>query len=273
MSNTTSPIRSEMVTVTPAMAIRWLENANIRNRKLSQNHINKLARDIKNGQWKLTHAGIAFDPNGVLLDGQHRLWAIVESETPIDLMVFYNVPNEALMAIDCGKSRNVVDVLKLSNKDGYITSSHTSTLRALLGGYGAAPTLTQRETSEQLANFRSAIDFAVKHLSSCRFRGICNAATRAVIARAWYSADPEKLIHFCDILTSGIVGHTPAATVLVSLQQYLLTTRDSSSAARRERYGKTERALKAFLNAEALSKLVTSNSELFPLPQDARKSA
>ena len=273
MSNTTSPIRSEMVTVTPAMAAGWLENANIRNRKLCQNHVNRLARDMKNGHWKVSHEGIAFDPHGVLLDGQHRLWAIVESNTAVDLMVFYNVSAEALLVINGGKARTVVDIIKLANKDGYVTAGHTSTLRALLGGLGTAPTLTHQETSEKLAQFRSAIDFAVSHLSCCRFQGICNASTRAVIARAWYSVDHNELIRFCDILVSGIVGHIPSAAVLVSLQQFLLTTKDGSAATHRERYGKTERALKAFLNGESISKLVTSTTELFPLPQERRKSA
>lgn len=271
--STTPSMYSEMVTITPAMALKWLENSNIRNRPLSQNHINKLARDMKNGHWKQTHAGIAFDPSGVLLDGQHRLWAIVESETTQSMMVVYNVPKNAVMFIDSGRSRTVVDILKLSNRDGNISSHHTSTLRAMLGGYGASPTLTVQETSELLAKHRDAIEFSVKHLSYCHSKGICNAITRAVIARAWYSVDHERLIHFCDILTSGIVGHIPSATVIVALRQSLMLTQDSAAAARRERYGKTQRALRAFLNEESIVKLLSANKELYPLPDEQRKTA
>ena len=273
MTTSTPSMHSVTIKITPAMALDWLENANIRNRPLSQNHINKLARDMKNGQWKLTHEGIAFDPNGVLLDGQHRLWAIVESETAIDMLVFYNVPKDAVMAINGGRARTVVDILKLANRDGNLSSHHTSTLRAMLGGYGALPTLTPQETSESLAHHRAAVDFAVKHLSCCRFKGICNATTRAVIARAWYSVDPDRLIQFCDILTSGIIGYIPSAAAIVALRQSLLVNKDSSAAARRERYGKTERALRAFLNDEPISKLVSANKELYPLPEETRKIA
>jgi hypothetical protein len=261
------------MTVTPQTALEWLENANSRNRPLSQNHINKLARDMKNGQWKLTHEGIAFDPNGVLLDGQHRLWAIVESETAIQTLVFYNVASDSVLTINGGRPRTVVDILKIANRDGHLSNSHTSTLRAMLGGYGTLPTLTPQETSEILAIHREAIDFAVKHLSYCRSQGICNATTRAVIARAWYSSDHDRLVQFCDILTSGIVGYIPSATAMMALRHYLMMTKDSSAGARRERYGRTERALRAFLNDESIAKLVAANKELYPLPEETRKIA
>jgi hypothetical protein len=261
------------MTITPAKALEWLENANIRNRPVCQSHVNKLARDLKSGQWRPTHEGIAFDVHGVLLDGQHRLWAIVESRTPLQTLVFYNVPRDSIMVINGGRIRTVVDRLKLANRDGNVSSHHTSTLRAMLGGYGALPTLTVQETSEVLAKHRAAVEFAVKHLSCGQVKGICNATTRAVIARAWYSADPDRLIQFCDILTRGIVGHIPSATVIVALRQSLMMTKDGSAAARRERYGKTQRALRAFLNNEPIVKLLSAAKELYPLPDEKRKTA
>ncbi len=261
------------MTVTPKKALHWLETANLRNRPVSQTHINNLARDMKNGNWNISHEGIAFDPLGILLDGQHRLWAVVEADQPVEMPVMFNVPSKALMIINRGKTRSVVDVLRLGNKDGYVTSHHTSTLRSMLGGLSCPPSLTAQETSEQLALHREAIDFAIRHLSSCNCRGICNATTRAVIARAWYSADHEALIRFCELLTSGIISNIPSATVLVSLRQYLMTQKGSSSAARREKYGRTARALKAFLKGESISKLIPATKELFPLPEEKRACA
>ena len=90
------------VLVTPAMAMDWLDNANTSNRKVSDAHVQRLARDMTSGEWKLTHEGIAFDPSGILLDGQHRLWAVVMSETSVEMHVWRNVTREALMAIDGG---------------------------------------------------------------------------------------------------------------------------------------------------------------------------
>lgn len=273
MTTKNTDMYSITMTVTPQKAMHWLETANLRNRPVSQSHINSLARDIKNGQWKLTHEGIAFDPHGILLDGQHRLWAIVEADCPVVLSVSFNVSSDSLMAINRGKTRSVVDVLRLGNKDGNVSAHHTSTLRSMLGGMSCPPSLTVQETSEQLTIHREAIEFAVRHLSSCSCRGICNATTRAVIARAWYSADPELLIRFCELLTSGIISHIPSATVLVSLRQYLMTNTGSSSVQRREKYGRTARSLKAFLKGESISKLIPATKELFPLPEEKRACA
>ncbi|MBI9017345.1 MAG: hypothetical protein JEZ07_08815 [Phycisphaerae bacterium] len=265
----TKTLNSVIMNVSPVRAKNWLENANSNNRSLSQGHINKLARDMTNGKWKLTHEAIAFDPHGVLLDGQHRLYAVMKSGKDIEMAVTFNVPTNALMAIDCGKPRSVVDILKLSNEDGFIDKRHLSTLRAILGGYSVGPGLTAQETSKELNQHRQAIDFSVKHLSSCSCPGICNATTRAVIARAWYSVDIDKLSQFCKILTSGIItGNNPSARVMVLLRQFLMTSTGSSSALRREKYGKTQRALKAFIRGESLKKLMTATKELFPLPEE-----
>ena len=271
--STTPSIRCETKTITPNVALKWLETTNIRNRPVCQNHVNTLARDLKSGQWHPSHEGIAFDPHGVLLDGQHRLWAIVESQTPLETLVFYNVPQDSIMVINGGRSRTMVDRLKLANRDGNVSSHHTSTLRAMLGGFGALPTLTVRETSELLAVHRTPVEFAVRHLACGQVKGICNATTRAVIARAWYSADHDRLIQFCDMLTSGIVGRIPSAPVIVALRESLMMSKDNSTAARRQRYGKTQRALRAFLNDEPVSKLLPSNKELYPLPGEKRKTA
>ena len=89
--------------VTPAMAANWLENANVKNRKISDLHVKRLARDMKEGRWVQTHEGIAFDPNGVLLDGQHRLWAIIEADVTIAMYIWFNVSPQALLVIGSGK--------------------------------------------------------------------------------------------------------------------------------------------------------------------------
>ncbi len=269
----TPSIHCETMTITPDVALKWLETTNTRNRPVCQNHVNTLARDMKSGQWQPSHEGIAFDNHGVLLDGQHRLWAIVESQTPLETLVFYNVPKESILVINDGRRRTVVDRLKLANRDGHVSSHHTSTLRAMLGGFGTPPTLTVGETSDLLAVHRSAVEFAVKHLPCGQVKGICNATSRAVIARAWYSVDPDRLSQFCDILTSGIVGHIPSAAVFVALRQFLIMTKNGPNATRRQRYGKIQRALQAFLNDEPISKLVPANRELYPLPNEKRKTA
>ena len=89
--------------VTPEMAMDWLENYNTNNRRLSEKRIQVMARDIAEGRWRLTHVGIAFATDGTLIDGQHRLWAVIEAGIAVEFFVWRNVDPKTMMVIDCGQ--------------------------------------------------------------------------------------------------------------------------------------------------------------------------
>lgn len=257
------------MTVTPVMAMNWLDNANPNNRRLSDAHVQRLARDMKSGEWVLTHEGLAFDPNGILLDGQHRLWAIVISETPVEMHIWRNVTRDALMAIDCGKARNLGDVLRLSGGHGQVDYAELAVLRAMLGGFSGPVSLTAAEAADALSKHSRAIAFAIEALP--RAKRITNATTRAVIARAYYSADHDRLVEFGRMLGAGVVPDDGAVGVVL-LRQFLADNSSASRQTRLARYAKTERALVAFLNREPISRLYAASQEHFPLPEEAARS-
>lgn len=87
-------MKTRIETITPALATEWLEKHNTINRNLSQSTVDCYAIDMKNGRWSLTHQGLAFDTNGNLQDGQHRLWAIVFSGVTLQMNVTRDVPVE-----------------------------------------------------------------------------------------------------------------------------------------------------------------------------------
>lgn len=73
--------------VTPAMAQDWLDNRNLHNRRKSNVTARKYVKAIRANRWKCTHEGIAFDRDGFLIDGQHRLMAIVQTGVSLKLFV------------------------------------------------------------------------------------------------------------------------------------------------------------------------------------------
>lgn len=105
---------SEIVWVGPDEALEWLENTNTHNRAVSQTEVDKLAGAITRGEWKLNGDAIRFDGNGVLLDGQHRLWAIVQSETPVQTLVVRGLDPESQHTMDVGRRRSLYDTLKIN---------------------------------------------------------------------------------------------------------------------------------------------------------------
>lgn len=102
----------ELVLITPQLAAEWLGmnveiNRSVRNAKVAS-----IARDIKNGAWRITHQAIAFDWEGKLIDGQHRLRAIVKSEIPTKVWVFRGLDPHCFTVIDSGCARTASDALK-----------------------------------------------------------------------------------------------------------------------------------------------------------------
>ena len=258
------------MTVDPDQALRWLETANTNNRKVSNTYVQRLARDMTDGKWRLTHAGIAFGPDGTLLDGQHRLWAVVEADIPVEMHVWFNIDPDAMMTIDCGKTRSMADILNIAGENGDVTTRRLATLRGMLGGFGNPPVLSPAETSQALLLHHDAIEFALSRLPGVESaRRISTAVTRAVVGRACYSVDRKMLKDFCHKLTTGIVTSSEEG-VIVLLRQYLQAQRGNSYSERMQRYGKVERALSIWLKGEAVSRLYAATEEQFPLPDEVK---
>lgn len=257
--------RCNLMTITPVMASNWLEHANTNNRAVSESYVRLLARDMIEGRWKITHEGLAFDPHGMLLDGQHRLRAIITAGLPIQMHVWFNITPEALEVINGGRSRSLADRLRLGGRHGEVSSRHTSTLKWLLGGMSGPVTLTSAEASEAMSRHGGAVEFALRAVPRGKY--IANGTTRGVIARAYYSVAHERLRQFGEMLITGVVPH-PGAAGIVLLRQHLYTHRGTGSQLLRERYAKTERALLAFLENDPITRLMAARQELFALPEE-----
>ena len=121
-------------TITPEDAAMLLQT-NVNNRKLSRRRVEMYANDIKRGMWKLTGDTIklARNPkNGEirLIDGQHRLHAIISAGTAIQTVVATGLQEDSFSVIDRGKTRTYSDVLAMSNIKN--SSTVTSMLRPII---------------------------------------------------------------------------------------------------------------------------------------------
>jgi hypothetical protein len=101
--------------ITPGKALEMLA-ANTTNRPLSKPTVRAFAEVMRRGEWMVTHQGIAFDINGVLVDGQHRLAAVIEADRPVEMMVFTEVGEGTFDVLDTGKRRNAADVLAIEGE-------------------------------------------------------------------------------------------------------------------------------------------------------------
>lgn len=274
MTDTSTPRGSEpyaeILEITPNMAAAWLDQ-NETNRPTNWGYVSQLARDIRADRFVCTHQGIAFDTNGRLIDGQHRLWAILEADMPVRMRVFFNEPPENLMYIDGNHPRRAADRITLSRTLGTVRTSELATLRAVVGGIALVrKRYTVYEEMELLQKHRPAIHFAHEHLSMARPAGIANSMTRAVVARAWYCVQESRaLSRFCEVLRTGVtVSEMDRVVVLLRDQLIELRKRAATKAVRQRQYALTSRALAAYVQNQPLSVLRAPTYELFVLPEE-----
>lgn len=265
---------NEVVEVTPALAASWLEK-NENNRPINWNYVAQLARDVVAGRFACTHQGIAFDMHGRLIDGQHRLWAVIEADVPVRIRVFHNEPAENLVHIDGNCPRQTAHRISLGRTLGTVRTDELATLRAMIGGISmTSKRRTVHEEMQLLDRHRAAVHFAHEQLPLTRPAGIANSMTRAVIARAWYCVSDKTLLsRFCEVLRNGMPGDdTERVIVLLRDQLVGLRNQRTTTAVRQRQYALTSRALVAYVQGESLSLLRPPSYDLFPLPEESDNS-
>ncbi len=109
--------------VTPAMAQDWLENHNHINRPIRENYVRYLIEEIYNNRWHLSHQGIALRHDGELIDGQHRLWAIMLAEKSVPVLITTYAKDDNIPPMDDGVGRNITDITHIPRPVAVIYSA------------------------------------------------------------------------------------------------------------------------------------------------------
>lgn len=104
------------ISVTPEVAAEMLES-NGANRNKRDGNIDRYARDMASGHWRLIGQSIQFSKSGRLLDGQNRLMACVRSGAPFETFVCVGLDDDAMRSIDKGSPRTFSDDLKIAGYD------------------------------------------------------------------------------------------------------------------------------------------------------------
>ncbi len=184
-----------VVMVTPQLARLWLE-ANRRNRRLRQRAVERYARDMAAGEWLFNGDPIRFAADGSLLDGQHRLAAIVTSGVTLNTVVVRDLDPATQATMDIGATRPASDALTLAGERNAATLA--AILRRLVmrerGGVDNPTHAEQRAYLERHPDVRDAVDLALmvrKNLGVApsligAAYHLCAQADRAA-ARVWFA--------------------------------------------------------------------------------------
>lgn len=110
-------------TITPDIALKMLEG-NTHNRPLKQAQIEKWALAMKRGEWELNGEAIMFNGHDVL-NGQHRLWGCIESDTPFRTLVIRGLSKHVQKTIDTGWVRTGAHHFHMEGETYATLLSHT----------------------------------------------------------------------------------------------------------------------------------------------------
>ena len=125
-------MKFDVETITPDDARRLLdrtEGLGFTNRAIVKSRVAKLAHAITVGQWRVTHQGIAIGEDGAVLDGQHRLRAVIVADTAIESLVIHDADPETFVVLDTGAARTTADTLKIAGH------TDTNVLSAMVRGF------------------------------------------------------------------------------------------------------------------------------------------
>lgn len=257
-----SPPWCETTIVTPALAEHWLKS-NTRNRKCRKSRVRAYARDMSAGRWLFSTQGITFGSDGSLIDGQHRLSAVIDAGVSVTMIVWFNVPPTARSVIDIGAPRSFADIAELTTQQAAVTAS---VLRGLSDGKG----FTMAERTAFYRRFCEQIDGTISRFSTAR-KGITQATVLGAIARASLHMSAGDIDQFCAVLQSGIPTDDPRDLTIIRLRDRLLQGIPSTggSSVLRDVYAITASALRSFRDGRAISKLNPVSTDPFPLPEIA----
>lgn len=114
-------MNATILLITPDMAEKYLQNMRS-NRNRSSARVNAYARDMARGAWQENGGAIIFNESGQLVDGQHRLAAIVKSRHPQEMVVITDVADDVCL-FDRGRSRSTSDTLAVGGMPKNLANS------------------------------------------------------------------------------------------------------------------------------------------------------
>lgn len=111
-------VRSEVVLVTPELAQEWLKIQTDYQRNISPHRVRRLARLMQRNEWKVTPTHqIGISVSGQVVDGQHRLSAVIMSGASVPMAVVFNCPEDIFDVIDTNLSiRTSTQIAKMAGK-------------------------------------------------------------------------------------------------------------------------------------------------------------
>ena len=206
--------------VTPEAAARYLERNLTDNRKIRPVRVQRYADAMAAGKWLAGAAPVQLDTNDLLINGQHRLWAVLESGRTVRMLFQRNVPLESFQVLDTGAPRSTGDILRLAGYENPDLLASASRM-ALQWERGQLRERTYPPPHEVLAWLRGNEDIQDRMRDGGRFSYSSGIKSPRGISTAFllyaYRASSADYPEFVELTLTGTGGRGHPTTALRNL--------------------------------------------------------
>lgn len=265
-------VAAEVVVVTPKVAAEMLLS-NTSNRNVRPTVVGRYARDMAAGEWTLNGETIKVSETGVILDGQHRLHAVVKAGVAVTMFVVSGLPDSVQPTVDRGLPRNIADAFRLRGEIN-VTELAAAVSQAILLK-SPSPTMNGENwpsTSEAIRyldahpNIRESIHVGDRVRKLNGFA----ASTAAALHHIFSEIDQEDADTFWSLYVEG--ANLPSDSPILRLRELMFRERTAPRRMNRSRlFAVTIKAWNAWRRGQPMQllkwKVGGSNPESFPRPE------
>jgi hypothetical protein len=217
-------------TVDPDRA-RWWLAANEKNRDLRLPHAEELTRAMRRGEWGISPDAIAFDTEGRLINGQHRLVAVARSGVAADFIIVRGLTPTAQERTDTGAKRHLADMLSLRGvPDAKAVAAVTGYVWKYLRYGTLVPPVVPATVQELIATYERhpEISESNRHVKPLAKKGPITPGVTSALHYLFSRVEPEDADTFVERLALGI--ELSEGDAILVLRRMLERARARSSA-------------------------------------------
>lgn len=206
-------IEANVRNITPEMAFELLTKNTKNYRRVDPRTVKYYAREMAEGRWQMNGEPIQFAEDGTLLNGQHRLTAIVESGITVPMLVVTGLKKD-VVTYDEGKLRSAVDVAHNMGVD--VGQCEIAVANLMIADTG----FVYRGAKDATVAKIEAVKYAGEHVNALKTAWSCvrggggHNPTGILLKRAWAATAVYLLIRdgnnvatvsdFCEVVNSGL---------------------------------------------------------------------
>ncbi len=168
------------ITLTPKMAKEWLLS-NTKNRPLRKATVTRYANEINKGNWVYNGESIKISSSNVIIDGQHRLHAVVLSGKSIDIELLTELSDDVFCTIDQGKTRTNSDNFALKEVENY------TAVASAINAFYCLNIKTPKSVNSSRLSKKETYEYYIKHKRVLNHKGF----------KRRYIGAPPKYVNAC----------------------------------------------------------------------------